>query len=316
MSGVFLLSLPGHFILVMKAESSNTIRKKDGFNGQKAIVLPKPVVKTCARHAIMKNLHITDIGFYPKALFHYREREHGSKQDILIYCADGAGWANIENKQIQILQGEYIIIPRNLKHKYGADSEHPWSIYWVHFNGNNACDFLNILKGEKDNFGAPVPFSEDRIRLFNAMYNTLATGYSANNLLYVNLILNGYLASFCYPNLYNIPEKQEVTGIEIVIEYMQEHIRQNISLAEMAQLIHVSTSHFSALFKKKTGYPPVEYFTHLKIQMACQFLEFTNMHVKELSYHLGFSDPFYFSRLFSKYMGMPPLEYRKKKQYK
>lgn len=300
----------------MADEPKDIIRKKDGFNGQKAIVLPKPIVRICEQHPIIANLHITDVGFYPKAMFHYRQREQGSKQHILIYCTDGAGWADIGNKKISINRGEYLIIPQNLKHKYGADDTHPWSIFWVHFKGNTAGDFVRTLLKAKEGFSGSVSFSPDRIKLFNTMYNTLETGYSMDNLVYVNLFLNSYLASFCYPHLFNVPEKREPEGIDAVVKYMQENIQKSLSLNDLAQLIHVSPSHFSALFKRKTGYSPVEYFTHLKIQKACQFLEFTDTHVKELSYDLGFNDPFYFSRLFSKYMGVSPLEYRKRKRYK
>jgi AraC-like DNA-binding protein len=78
--------------------------------------------------------------------------------------------------------------------------------------------------------------------------------------------------------------------------------------------VHISLSHYSALFKKKTGYPPLEYFNHIKIQKACQFLQFTNLQVKEIAYKLGINDPFYFSRLFTNVMGFSPLDYRKQKQ--
>lgn len=300
----------------MNEKNKITIRKKDGFNGQKAIVLPKPIIKTCEQNSLTRNLHITDIGFYPKAKFHYRERENGSRQNILIYCTDGLGWADINDRKLKIKQGEYIIIPQNVKHKYGADDQHPWSIYWVHFKGEDTSLLIDILKGSKDNFFKPVSYSEKRLDLFNNIYNTLETGYSTDNLVYVNQMIRGFLASFCYPLLYNVPGKNNDNPIEKVIQYMQENTHKQLTLSELSALVHISTSHFSALFKRKTGYPPLEYFIHLKIQKACQYLEFTDMHVKELSYSLGFNDPFYFSRLFSKYMTMPPLEYRKKKRFK
>lgn len=133
----------------MNKKSEIGIRKKDGFNGQKAIVLPRPIIKTCEQNPLTRNLHITDIGFYPRAQFHYRGRENGSRQNILIYCINGFGWAEINDKKIKIKQGEFIIIPQNIKHKYGADEEHPWSIYWVHFKGEDTNHLTDALKGGK-----------------------------------------------------------------------------------------------------------------------------------------------------------------------
>ncbi len=300
----------------MNKKNEIIIRKKDGFNGQKAIVLPRPIIKTCEQNPLTKNLHITDIGFYPRAEFHYRGRENGSRQNILIYCINGFGWAEINDKKTKIKQGEYIIIPQNIKHKYGADEQHPWSIYWVHFKGEDTTHLTDALKGAKDNYLKAVSYSDKRIELFDSIYNTLETGYSTDNLVYVNLLMWNFLATFCYPHLHTIPDKHTDSPIDITIEYMQQNIHKQLTLNDLSSLAHISTSHFSALFKKKTGYPPLEYFIHLKIQKACQYLEFTDMHVKELSYTLGFNDPFYFSRLFSKYMAMPPLEFRKKKRFK
>ena len=58
----------------------------------------------------------------------------------------------------------------------------------------------------------------------------------------------------------------------------------------------------------------VEYFNHLKIQKACQFLSFTDMPFKELSINVGIDDQYYFSRMFSRLMGISPTEYRKRNQ--
>ena len=68
------------------------VRKKEGFQGQKAIVIPRKILsRLCAHNNVIGNMYITDIGYYPKAKFHYRERLHGADQHILIYCLEGRG---------------------------------------------------------------------------------------------------------------------------------------------------------------------------------------------------------------------------------
>ena len=64
------------------------------------------------------------------------------------------------------------------------------------------------------------------------------------------------------------------------------------------------------MFKKSTGFSVIEYFNHLKMQKACQFLQFTDLRVNEIANRLGMEDPYYFSRLFSKVIGMSPKQYR------
>jgi AraC-like DNA-binding protein len=91
---------------------------------------------------------------------------------------------------------------------------------------------------------------------------------------------------------------------------MKENLDRSISVDELAEHLNYSSSYLYSLFKEETGYSPIHYFNHLKIQKACQYLSFTNMSIKEISYELGFNDPFYFSRLFKKLMELSPTEYR------
>lgn len=58
-------------------------KKKDGFNNEKLMVLPQDIVSSASQHALVKNLYITDIGFFPHAQYHYRERKEGcNKLDL------------------------------------------------------------------------------------------------------------------------------------------------------------------------------------------------------------------------------------------
>jgi AraC-like DNA-binding protein len=83
-----------------------------------------------------------------------------------------------------------------------------------------------------------------------------------------------------------------------------------LSLKEMADFSGLSVSHYSFIFKKKTGFPPLEYFNHLKIQLACQYLLFSEMKIKDIGEMLGINDPYYFSRSFRRIMGVSPKFYR------
>lgn len=291
-------------------------RKKDGFKGQKAIALPGKIIKRCEKMPLVNQLFITDIGFYPKAKFHYRERPMGVSQHILIYCTDGKGWVELKNKEIGVSRGEFLIIPVDVPHKYGSEESDSWSIYWLHFKGSSANHFVDILSKKETSYTGRINFSDERIRLFNNMYATLEYGYSAENLGYINMCLWHFLASFCYAEIFYLPyNKEEKDAIDISIDFMQKNLHMPLTLQKLADEVHLSPSHYSSLFKKKTGYPPLEYFNHLKIQKACQYLQFTNLQVKEIAHRLGINDPSYFSRFFSNLIGQSPLDYRSISQW-
>ncbi|TKC57159.1 AraC family transcriptional regulator [Pedobacter hiemivivus] len=54
----------------------------------------------------------------------------------------------------------------------------------------------------------------------------------------------------------------------------------------------------------------MDYFIHLKMQRACQFLYANETKIKTIALDLGYEDPFYFSRVFKRYIGMSPKQYK------
>lgn len=290
------------------------IKKKEGFHGQRAIVLPRTIISLqCMDHPVIGESYITDIGYYPNAQFHYRKRVNGTGQHILIYCVEGSGQATINNVKYTITAGEFFILPATLGHSYAADKDHAWTIYWMHFKGRIGDAICEQLHRRFNSYKGAVNYSEKRIALFEEIYTNLERGYSNENISYANMCLWHYLASFLFDNKFNSISRDETGDVSsVAIDFMQQHLNRSLTLTEIARKVNLSVSHFAAIFHKKTGFAPIEYFNHLKIQKACQYLQFTEHRVNEISNHLGIEDCYYFSRLFKKLMGISPNEYRKR----
>lgn len=296
-------------------------KKREGFLGQKMVLIPQNIRRAIENNSFLNNLYLTDIGYYPNAKNHFRKREEGANEYILIYCVEGDGWVEIDSQQYSIVPNSYIIIPAEIAHKYGAEQKNSWSIYWVHFTGITAEKYYKKYcqrdGSRKEDFSPKViklPFEERRIDYFNGVISLLESGYSTEIIEYVNLSLWQLLASFVYHDFYSEIRHQN-NGTDVVdtaIQYMQDHIDQSITVEELANHLNYSASYLYSLFKEDTGYSPINYFNHLKIQKSCRYLIFTDMSIKEISFDLGFNDPYYFSRLFKKMMELSPSEYRKK----
>jgi AraC-like DNA-binding protein len=291
------------------------IKKKEGFKGQRSIVLPRKIIQTfCLNNPVNEWIYITDIGYYPKAQYHFRQRPHGVDQHILIYCVEGNGSAQVMKKTYKLNPGSFVIIPAGETHNYAASEDNFWTIYWLHFKGAISSKLVDILMQKNNGHHGTVEFQPKRQQLFEDMYTCLERGYSNDNLCYANMCLYHFISSFLYDDQFNLSEKVHAADpVESSISFMQQHLAQLLSLEEIAQSVNFSASHYSAIFRKKTGFAPIEYFNHLKIQRACQYLHFTELRVKEIADKLGFEDPYYFSRLFTKLMGMSPNQYRVKK---
>lgn len=291
---------------------------KDGFKGERSIVLPPFVVEELRKETLSKELFITDIGYYPQAKFHFRERtDKESRQYILIYCVEGEGWFALNNQKHIVRQFQFFILPKGHAHSYGSNADNPWTIYWLHFDGEHAQFFAQGFDKPKDISPDLNSRIEERIDLFDEIFSTLSKGYSKNNLIYATTSLFHFLGSMKFLGEYRenskTPEKNQKT-IDVVVHYMKENIERKLTLHEIADHVGFSSSRFSLLFQKETGHPPLKYFNQLKIQKACHYLDFTDMKINQISPKLGFEDAFYFTRMFTKIMGVSPTDYRAKKK--
>ncbi|MDR1673476.1 MAG: AraC family transcriptional regulator [Bacteroidales bacterium] len=288
-------------------------RIADGFKGEKAIITPYNVRREQTENEITRQLYVTHIGYYPQARYHFRERTGGTNENILIYCADGAGWIEYKDEKHVLKKHSVFILPANETHAYGADNRNPWSIYWIHFRGENVAAFSSIIARpvvlpESDNsrFG-------DRLRLFEEMYRNLEMGYSTENLEFVSFCLQYFLASVKYLSQYRITKNvEEADSVQKSILFMKEHLELPVTLKDIAASVGYSISHFGAMFTQKTSYSPMEYLNQLKIQRACSYLQFSDLQLKEIAFRLGFYDPFHFSKTFKQVMEITPREYRKR----
>ena len=291
------------------------IKKKEGFLGQRAIIVPQTILSSfCEKHPVVRQLYVTDIGYYPNAQYHHRHRPHGAKGHIIIYCVGGKGLAQIQNQTYPVDTGEFVLLPANKAHEYYTVEDIPWTIYWIHFTGDNSENFIKMMMQKMGSPVSPVSFQETRIQLFEEIYGNLEKGYSIDNMCYASLSLQYFLASFCFDTNYNHQARiEKENSINLCIKLMQKNLHRPLTLSEIAGAVNLSVSHIGSLFKNKTGFTLIEYFNQLKTQKACQYLLFTDLRVNEIAAKLGMDDPYYFTRMFTKIIGISPVKYRNKR---
>lgn len=287
--------------------------KKDGFINQRAIVLPQSIKEILINNELTSLLYVTDIGYYPKAKGHYRTRHEGSEQNILIYCTEGQGWFSVNGVRQEVKKEQFFIIEAGLPHTYAASEADPWSIYWLHFTGEKSHLFRSIYNKVYSIDAAPEARFKDRIILFEEIFQNLEMGYSIENLEYTTLCLWHFIASFRFLSQYREVNKEKKGDIiQKAIQYMKNNLPQKLSLEDIAGHVGYSPSHFGQVFLKKTGQTPLNYFNQLKIQKACQLLDFSELKIKEIAEELGFYDQYHFSKVFFKQIGEPPTQYKKR----
>ena len=104
----------------------------------------------------------------------------------------------------------------------------------------------------------------------------------------------------------------EKTLIEKAIKFIQSGSKENLSLQEIANKAGFSLTYFDALFKKHTGYSPVEYSRVYKLTRSALEIRRTDKKIIDIALDFGYESPEAFTRAFKKFYSLSPSEYREK----
>lgn len=109
-----------------------------------------------------------------------------------------------------------------------------------------------------------------------------------------------------------VPINKDKYDFYKIDRYLENNYDKDISLHEVASLVHMSEGHFCRSFKKQTGKNFLEHLTQVRIDKAKPLLADMRLKMYEVSEKVGYRDSRYFSQIFRKITGETPSEYRKK----
>lgn len=265
-------------------------------------------------HVLTKRLHPTHFGI-SKCKTGFTRRPQGAKEHILILCVDGFGILEKENRKYEISPNHILLIPANVTHGYGVLPGHSWNIYWAHFRGEDSEFFFKHITKAIFLRKYPDAAFMKALSLYREFHNCIYNNIKQNSLIKASQILSCLLSFLFFSDTADTSSENARKGVEKAIDLMGKNLDRSFSLEELACFAGLSKPHFSFLFKKTSGFSPIEYFNTLKMHRACQYLDATSMNIGEISEKLGMENQHYFSRLFSKVMGISPRNYRNKKWY-
>lgn len=273
--------------------------------------LPVPLIDEQKANALTRDLYFTEIGEIEVERGTIWNLNEKLENNMLAFCIKGSGIVMISGEQIPVSKEQYFIVPKNDEFKFYSVVNEDSRLLVVHFNGTKS----ELLGREFSVVRNVIPSVNNRVAnremLFDEIFNNLAKGFHDENLEYVNFCFGHLLATFIYANRTSDDLADESNPIiRRSIDYMNKNLNLKLTLQQISAEAGYSPTYFTTLFKKETGYPPLSYFSHLKILKATEFLDYTKYKVKEISFFLGYTDPYYFTKDFTKRMGMSPRQYR------
>lgn len=99
-------------------------------------------------------------------------------------------------------------------------------------------------------------------------------------------------------------------GMDRVLNYIAEHYAEPISLASLAEILHMNKTYFSRIFREINGISPKEYIVKTRIAAATQLLKDSDRGVLEVAQACGFSSLSNFYNAFKRVTGQSPAQYR------
>ncbi|QEC44753.1 AraC family transcriptional regulator [Pseudobacter ginsenosidimutans] len=141
-----------------------------------------------------------------------------------------------------------------------------------------------------------------------------ADHFSIEILAHRLLVLLNMLQRFyesAHPDLNPTPVKKIMMQFTDLVE---THYREEPTVEYYAAVLHVTPQHLNNTCKRESGITAGAFIRQRILLEARRLLSFSGMDVKEIAYHLGFSDTSYFSRFVRRYTGLTPLAFRQQVQ--
>ena len=118
------------------------------------------------------------------------------------------------------------------------------------------------------------------------------------------------LFSHLQENSMTASQEKNLQKIKFIIRYIQEHYPEPVTVSQMAELCHYSSSHFMKFFKENMKTSFVHYLNDYRLTMAHRMLGMTSDSVLEIAQKCGFDNLSYFNRMFKKKYGVTPRQIR------
>jgi len=108
-------------------------------------------------------------------------------------------------------------------------------------------------------------------------------------------------------------DSEDHSTIYLIKEYISEnYVNEDLSIKDISDYVHLSTSYICTLFKTETARTLNQYITDYRVERAKKLLSDPRNKVSEVSSKVGYRDGNYFAKIFKKQVGLSPSEFRDK----
>lgn len=269
------------------------------------------VLATPSGYAKQHYLYVQEIGTLTSMEPHISSRQNLSSY-LFLTVRKGEGYLTYRGRKHFLHAGDCVYINCRNQYAHESTAEHPWTLMWVHFNGNGADDYYQTYQGqERSSIFHPAdiaPFLDSLTALYGLMHDKPS---------FMELTAHKYLTdliTLCF--IENKPEGSSgsatASKLAQIRRYLEEHYPEKITLESLSGHFFISKYHLAREYKKHYGITIGSDLTAMRLSRAKSLLRFSDSSVEEVAADCGFADAGYFIKVFKKAENMTPLEYRRK----
>ncbi len=238
-------------------------------------------------------------GHYVRDAGYARRRVGGTDDWLLIATLAGEGRFIGATGEVAAPPGALTLLAPGTTHDYGTASR--WELLWVHFHPPAAWLDLVRWPAAAPGIGqlrppepAPVEAAFHEVVRLAPARRRLAMNALERLLLFLDE---------------SRPSSRLDERIRRVADHVEDHLRDPLDLARLADLVGLSPSRLAHLFRAETGLAPMAYVAQRRLERARLLLDRTTLGVAEVAAAVGM-EPFYFSARFKAATGLSPRAYR------
>ena len=237
-------------------------------------------------------------------------RMHGININQILYCKEGQGELILDNRKYIIDKGQCFIILKNTPHEYHSTGG-KWILDIVGFNGSIVPLLLRALKISSS--GAYLLSNRELLEAHHQKLLEISEQNSPRKHMLLSQETYALLTDLTYSLTHIVSDSADYGNpiITHVIEYMESHYSEDISLDTLAQVTSRTPEYLCTIFKEHTGLTIVKYLNGIRLLHAkIMLVQEPAMSVNELAKNCGYSSASYFGKVFLKQYGLTPNQYR------
>jgi AraC family transcriptional regulator of arabinose operon len=255
-------------------------------------------------------------GRYQRDLSYSCRRETGTADWLLLHTTAGRGRLTFANGGQQILgPGEAVLYRPGAFQDYATDrGSDGWEILWAHFLADNSwidlLEWAEIAPGTLF-FGSTDPLLAQA--LAQMVEDTTTDQPMADRLAY-NSLERALLLYANHPQQANL--RRLDPRIRAVLDLLEKHLSEPLTIAEVAQRVGLSASRLSHLFQGQMGVGLIGWRDQRRMQIACELLESTDDTISAIGRAVGYPEAAHFTHRFRRLLKQTPLQWRQRARRK